>query len=455
MSSRTRILVGVFIVAGIVLFAAGLFLIGSRKQLFSHHYDIYTGFNKIDTITSGAKVRVSGMDAGEISAIAIPSSPSGKFRMKLHVDQKFRPIIRDDSMASIETEGMVGNKFVNIAKGSETSPECPAGCTLPSKEPFELSDLIQQGSGIASSAQQTIDDIRKRADQAIQRVTGLVGHVDNTVQASRGDIKAITSNGAQTVENANQIVRGIRQGQGAAGKLLVDSSVASNVSATIANAKTASTNVDKASQNIDTASQKADAVTTQVNQAVSDFLKGNRQNENTVAALKNTVQEADRAADNVQADTEALKHNFFLRGFFKRRGFYNLDTLTPAKYVSSGFVKKPRLRVWVPSAGVFESHDGNQQLSEQGRAILNQDMSGIVPYLPNNPIMVEGYASEGPPDQNYNWSRQRAQAVREYLQSQFHIDPKYIGAIPLGEHPPRGAGRDSWNGVCLVLLVSK
>ena len=68
---------------------------------------------------------------------------------------------------------------------------------------------------------------------------------------------------------------------------------------------------------------------------------------------------------------------------------------------------------------------------------------------------VEGYASEGPPDQNYNWSRQRAEAVREYLQSQFHIDPKYIGAIPLAEHPPRGAGRDSWNGVCLVLLVSK
>ena len=79
MSSQDKILVGIFIVAGVVFFAAGLFLIGTRKQLFSRHYDLYTDFNKIDTITSGAKLRVSGMDAGEVTAITIPNSPSGSF----------------------------------------------------------------------------------------------------------------------------------------------------------------------------------------------------------------------------------------------------------------------------------------------------------------------------------------------------------------------------------------
>jgi ABC-type transporter Mla subunit MlaD len=48
--------------------------------------------------------------------------------------RKFRSVVREDSKASIETEGMVGNKFVNIAIGSAGSPECPAGCTLPSQE---------------------------------------------------------------------------------------------------------------------------------------------------------------------------------------------------------------------------------------------------------------------------------------------------------------------------------
>jgi len=59
------------------------------------------------------------------------------------------------------------------------------------------------------------------------------------------------------------------------------------------------------------------------------------------------------------------------------------------------------------------------------------------------------------PDQQFELSRQRALAVQEYLESKFHIDPKFIGAIPFGSRAPRSAGREMWDGVCLVLVVSK
>lgn len=58
--SSSKIKVGIFLVGGAILFAVGLFLIGSRKQLFAHHFEIYTKFNKIDTLQPGAQVRVSG-----------------------------------------------------------------------------------------------------------------------------------------------------------------------------------------------------------------------------------------------------------------------------------------------------------------------------------------------------------------------------------------------------------
>src|SRR5579872_6223835 len=127
--------VGIFVIVGVILFAAGLFLIGNHNQVFAHHYDIYTEFAKIDTIQSGAKIRVSGMDAGDVSEIQIPKQPAGKFRLKLHIDKKFQDIVRKDSLASIETEGMVGNKYVNISKGTDGSLECVDGCILPSQEP--------------------------------------------------------------------------------------------------------------------------------------------------------------------------------------------------------------------------------------------------------------------------------------------------------------------------------
>lgn len=446
---KKRILVGAFIIGGILLFAVGLFLIGSRKQLFSHHYDVYAGFNQIDTLTTGAKVRVSGMDAGQIVNIDIPRKPSSRFRLKLEVDEKFRPIIREDSMVSIETEGMVGNKYVEIDKGSDNSPVSPVNGTLPTREPVELGDLMRQASGIASTAQTTIEDLRKHSVQTIEHVNGLVGHADGTIQAARADVKAITANGAHLTASANQIVNSVQEGRGTAGKLLADETIARNIDATVANAKAASANAEKAAQN-------ANQMTAHLNQTVTTFLKPDGQAATTAQVLRDTVQSADRAVSNLQEDTDAVKHNFFLRGFFKHRGFYDLTNLTPENYISTQFVKKPRARVWVPSAGLFTSQpDGKQALTKDGPAILNQEMSTVVKYLPNNPIMVEGYSLQGTADQKFQASRQRAMDVRDYLASTFHIDPKFIGAIPLGDRPPRGAGRDQWDGVCLVLVVSK
>lgn len=116
------------------------------------------------------------MDAGEITDIRVPNSASSRFRLKLHVDQKFHPIIRQDSVATIETEGMVGNKYLDVSKGSDHSPECPAGGTLSSQEPFEIGDLMRQGSGLVKSTQASIEDMRRHADDAIQKITSAAGH---------------------------------------------------------------------------------------------------------------------------------------------------------------------------------------------------------------------------------------------------------------------------------------
>lgn len=82
-------------------------------------------------------------------------------------------------------------------------------------------------------------------------------------------------------------------------------------------------------------------------------------------------------------------------------------------------------------------------------------MSDVVPYLPNNPIVVEGYATTGMPDQIYLAARQRAFEVRKYLVSRFHLNPKRVGAIGLGNHPPPHTGKEMWDGICVALVKSK
>lgn len=471
MPAKKKLLLGIFLVGGVLLFSFGLFLIGSRKQIFAHHFTVYTEMAKMDTMQAGAPVRVAGMDAGQVTGIQIPKNPASKFRLTLEIDEKFHPIVRKDSTTTIETAGMVGSKYVDIAQGSANSPECPAGATLPSKEAAGMDELMQQGNAIAKDVQATIKDLRTRADAAIQNVTNLSGHADGMIVSVRGDVKKITSNGAQIASNANAITAGVRQGRGTAGKLLTDDAVASDVTTTISNVKQTTANADQASQKVNTmlsdVQQKdlpdvhktidnTQAMTQQLNQAVGTFLAKGNQNENTAMALRDTVHGAQQTMTNMADDTEAVKHNFFLRGFFKRRGFYNLDQITPSKYASSEFVKKPHARVWLAAAGLFTIRpDGTQELTGTGRSILDQSMSDLVPYLPNNPIVIEGYATNGMPDQRYLASRQRAIEVRQYLESRFHLNSKLVGVMPLAGQPPAGAGKEMWDGICLVLVVSK
>ena len=352
----TKARVGVFLLAGIALFALGLFLIGSRERVFNRGFHVYADFSSAGGLVTGAEVRVSGLNAGELLEIQVPNRPSGQYRLKMRLENSVRPLIREDSMAAIQTDGLVGDKFLEIAKGSDDSPECPTDCTLPTSEPFDLSDLVQ--------------------------------------------------NSRQLLDTANNTLEGFGE-------------VADNV-----------------------------------NRTFSEFMTKNREGKSGPDELKATVASTQRAMTNLAADTEALQHNFFLRGFFHRRGYYNLSGMTPAEYRTSKFAKaKDVKRVWLPADELFaKGGKGPETLSAQGKGELDRAMDNFVSYLPNRPLIVEGYSSDGPPDEEYLRSQQRAATVEQYLEARFRLDPSLVGGIPLENSPPEASGKTAWDGISLVVL---
>src|SRR4029453_11534384 len=104
------------------VFPIGLFMIGERRMLFKDRFPVYTEFSKLGQLEVGATVRVSGLDAGEVTDIRVPASPSGKFRVKMEVRDDLRQLIRTDSVATTLTEGLVGSVYVNIATGTDQAP---------------------------------------------------------------------------------------------------------------------------------------------------------------------------------------------------------------------------------------------------------------------------------------------------------------------------------------------
>src|SRR2546428_2923272 len=121
-------------------------MIGDRQMAFAKKFTIYAEFARITGLQPGAIVRVSGAKAGTVKDIIPPSRPTDKFKVKLEITEDLHPLVRTDSLATIETEGLVGGAFLGISTGSEHAPPAPGNSTIAGKEPFPIAHLLQQTS---------------------------------------------------------------------------------------------------------------------------------------------------------------------------------------------------------------------------------------------------------------------------------------------------------------------
>ena len=466
--------IGLFILAGFACFTGILFLIGSRENVFSQHLDLYTEFTNVNGLTNGAKVRVSGFDSGELEEIELPKTPSGKFRLHLQVKEKTHAMIRKDSVVSIATEGVVGDKYVSIKKGSDQSEEAQKGSTLPSKEPFEMTALLEKSSGLLNDVHGSITDIRGRVDEALDSITRTVNHTDGLITKAKPDVLRITSDGRQITGKIDNLVTDLNSGQGPAGMLLKDEKTKQQLQATLQNVKQITVKVDQASeqanrlladfQTRDLAAKtqatlaNAQSMTAKLDNTLTEALAKDDMGEDGASNLRRTLSNLNRTSANLAQDTEALKHNFLLRGFFKDRGFYNLDQLTREDYLKALKHNKDEAgpRLWLQASSLVSTDpSGLEQLSEAGRSQIDSAVSPVVGSLSDRLLVVEGYSLLGSPDQQYRLSRRRAQLVREYLETHFHLNHANIGIVPMLSQAPPKAERETWSGAAIMLLRSK
>ncbi len=447
--------VAAFLILGTILFAVGLFLVGDQHKAFSHHLDFYTDLANVDGLNPGTHVRVNGFDAGQLTKVEIPQRPTGKFRLKLHIDGKLKTLIRTDSVVTVETDGLVGDKFVLIHSGSDNAQSVNDGGTIPGKEPVELSAILQKVNGTIDQANNTIVDVRTRLDGTLDSITN-------------------------TVNNANGIVTSVRQGHGPVGALLNDQQITNDLKTTMGNTRQATANLDqitvqagrvvsdfqsrnlvgKVDQSIDNvrhASEQLDQASQQVNtnltQAFGPDASGHTAGEN----LQGTLSNINSATSNMADDTEALKHEFFFRGYFKKRGFYSLDELNPEQYRTNTFLAtQTRSREWLNGTNVFSvTSDGHQFVTDAGKQQIDSFAGNHGSDLLRSPIVIEGYSNDSAPVVQMLQAKERAVLIKHYLENHLKLESKNIGIMPLQSVPPQASGKAAFDGACIVLLKNK
>jgi phospholipid/cholesterol/gamma-HCH transport system substrate-binding protein len=165
---------------------------------------------------------------------------------------------------------------------------------------------------------------------------------------------------------------------------------------------------------------------------------------------------AREAMADLSESSEALKRNFFFRGFFERRGYYDLDDIPVEEYRKGALEAADRrvARVWLKSDVLFAvDAQGQEVLTEDGKARLESAMSEFLKQPPDSPIVIEGYATAPTHDDRYIRSRRRATLVREYLVNRIQLDISRIGVMPLGSAAPGSPAGDTWDGVAIALFL--
>ena len=453
--SRRYLAVGTFIIAGVILFTLGIFLVGSRHEAFSRHVLLYTEFSDLDGIAKGSKVQVAGMDAGQVTKIDVPGSPNGRFRVQMKVAESLHGLVRTDSVVTVDTEGVVGDTFLTIHSGSPEAAIAQADSMLQSKPPVSMSDLLTHGLGIMNDADATIKQVGGKLDTALDGVNGAVG-------------------------NANDLLVGLKEGRGPAGMLLRDEKMAGQIRETMSNVQAATSNLNQASGRVNSfvadvqqrklpqklddtmtqvysASTRADATIQQVQQSLTQALGPDANGVTAGQNINEALTNVNVATGNMAEDTEALKHNFFFKGFFNRRGYYTLSSLSPQEYRHSKlFSSMQSPRAWLQAAALFQhGPHGTEQLSEDGKHVIDAAVTSFGDSVFTRPIVIEGYSDAAVPADALSWSYARAQLVRGYLEARYPFTTKNVGVMPLSTTPPPGLGHDHWSGVCILIAEKK
>ena len=143
---------GAFIVVTLTILAAGVFIIGSKEYLFRSTYQLKAQFDNVAGLSAGADVQVGGVHSGTVQSITLPHDPGEKVTVLMSLDKSTHEIIKTDSVASIETEGVLGNQFVAISFGSLGQAEVKDGEIIQSEPPLQMSDLFKKTSGILDAS---------------------------------------------------------------------------------------------------------------------------------------------------------------------------------------------------------------------------------------------------------------------------------------------------------------
>jgi ABC-type transport system involved in resistance to organic solvents, periplasmic component len=241
----TELRVGLFVLVALFVLAVGIFYVTGTGFL-GPKYRLLTFLPEVAGVSNGAPVRLDGVDIGNVESIKLVPLIAGRapeksrsIELVMRLDKRFQANILTDSTASLVTEGLLGNRYVNISRGFTGAP-LKENQEVPGTAEKSLADVMASLQGLTADAQGVIQSLRDGKgtlgklltdDQAYNNLNGVLAKSNDmigNIQKGQGTLGKLVASDEmygkmnETLDNFNGVVTDARAGKGTIGKLLND-----------------------------------------------------------------------------------------------------------------------------------------------------------------------------------------------------------------------------------------
>jgi len=304
---------GLFVTLGIVLLVVASYLIGNRQNMFGDTFPISAVFKNAGGLQNGNNVRFSGINVGNVNKIEMVNDTT--IRVHMVIADKMQQHIKKDAIAMIGSDGLVGSMLINIVPGEGNAATIGPGDELESLSKVATQDMLSTLNVTNENAALLTEDLLN-VTRSLTQGKGTLGRLLNDTTMAHNleqtlvNLKNTSNQANNTISELNGIIHTIDFEKSTAGVLLNDTVAASKMRNIIVNLEASSVEIEMMSKNLNTVIGEI--------QEGDGALKYLTSDSTLVDQLENTMQNVDQGVERFNENMEALKHNFFFRGYFRK-----------------------------------------------------------------------------------------------------------------------------------------
>ena len=306
---------GVFVLAALLMLIFGLYKV-SKTSIFSKNFLLKAHFRNVSGLLIGNNIRYVGVQVGTIKSINLLND--SLIEVNMLIDEKMRSFIHKKDLVSIGTDGLVGNKLLNISAGPDRINLVANDDILLTKEAMNTDEMMltlnKTNSNIGIISEELKNTVQRlNTSTTLWRILN-EETIPNNMIASMANIKNATLRADLMVLELQSVISNVKKGKGSLGAILTDTAIAVNLNQAVDKIKKVGDNAEILTNELNTITQsvKSDLLTSKG--AYNALLK------DTLLTLKlnNTMNNVEVGTASFTENMEALKHNFLFRGYFRK-----------------------------------------------------------------------------------------------------------------------------------------